>query len=470
MSSIEDMEIPNLEEAPTELGDLSDMGDISMDESLSDIGDISLGEDMGMSDLDLNSESLNLSDNDASLDDMLGMLDGDSELAEINDMLMKADNNEPVQDDMMDMLSQMADDEQNSLDSGFSDLFEEDEIDKIVNRDAVSMDFDDTAKTEKSKTETETVSSEENAEVEEDKKDTKKKKAKKNKKSKEADSSEEQSDEAEEKKDSKIGKFFNLLTEDLLPEPTEEELAAEKEALDAKKKEKLTKKEEEKLKKEEEKKAKAEEKEAAKKAKAEEAAKKKAENDAKKAAKKAEKEAKRAAQPRLKRIAPKKIAAAAVFGITVLAAILFSTSQMEKNENLKIVRKAYYEGDYKRVYQVSYGHGKLNESDELLVERSKVILKMKRKYDSYQNYLKMGLEVEALNALIEGLTMYDKVNYDAEMYGVSSEVDAIKSNILNTLSAKYGIDEAYARELLKNDDDLSYTKALNSIIMGNSRS
>lgn len=80
------------------------------------------------------------------------------------------------------------------------------------------------------------------------------------------------------KEPGKLVKFFNKLTEEIVPEPTEEELAAEKEAKAAKKQENQTKKEEEKLAKEEAKKAKAEEKAAAARVKQEAAAQKKKKN------------------------------------------------------------------------------------------------------------------------------------------------------------------------------------------------
>ena len=78
----------------------------------------------------------------------------------------------------------------------------------------------------------------------------------------------------------------------------------------------------------------------------------------------------------------------------------------------------------------------------------------------------MGQELQALNALIEGLRTYDSINLEAEQYGVMAEVDEIKNNIVNVLSANYGISEAQARELLQNEDEITYTKSLNHIIMG----
>ena len=48
-----------------------------------------------------------------------------------------------------------------------------------------------------------------------------------------------------------------------------------------------------------------------------------------------------------------------------------------------------------------------------------------------------------------------------------SEVDAVKTNILNTLAEKYGLDESQARAIIANQDPLSYTIALNDVIAGN---
>lgn len=120
-----------------------------------------------------------------------------------------------------------------------------------------------------------------------------------------------------------MGKFLNKLTEDIVPEPTEEELAAEKEAKEAKKQENRTKKEEEKLARAEEKKAKAEEKAAANRVKREAAAQKKKEKQAKREAAKA---AKAAAEGKKKRIPPKKIAVAVAFGVSVGGAIVLASN------------------------------------------------------------------------------------------------------------------------------------------------
>ena len=67
-------------------------------------------------------------------------------------------------------------------------------------------------------------------------------------------------------------------------------------------------------------------------------------------------------------------------------------------------RNAYHAGNYKEVFLEYYGE-ELDESNALLQARSKTILTMQRKYNSYVNNVKLGREIEALNALLEGITL-----------------------------------------------------------------
>ena len=446
-----DLNIDGLEEAIQSETETAMAGELNIDEfdfgdSSSDLGvSMELPDDLSLSDDSSGDLSAGMDD---SLEDVLNMLDDDAELAEINDMLKKSDNNEPIQDDMMDILNQMADDEAASVNAGVKHVDDEDDggvplpviPESILNPDGAGSSQESSGDNDM------------------------KKKSKKNVKKKKKGDTEENEAEVT-KEPGKIGKFFNLLTEELVPEPTEEELAAEKEAKQAKKKEELTKKEEEKLAKEEEKKVKAEEKAAANKAKQEAAAQKKKE---KKAAKEAKLAAKRAAEGPKKRIPPKKIAAAAAFGASVGGAVILAANILSTQGYLQKARNAYYDKDYKTVYQAMFGMELDESKDEGLIKaRSEVIYKIQRRYDSYRINLKMGREMEALDALLQGIATYDYINADAEKYGVADEVDAVKETILNTLADKYSVDEAKARELINTEDALTYSIALSDIIAAN---
>ena len=404
---------------------------------------------------DVASDTTGSTSADDDFSDILEIMDEDPDLAEINDMLKKVDKNEPVQDDddVMGLLNQMADDESKEAEPVTQSIPESVPEPEKVNVDAIaSQEESSTGKKKKGI------------------KKAKKKAPKESKKSKESsteDTAVEESKESKEKKPGVLSKVFHLLTDEWEPEPTEEELAQAAEEAKAAKEEANAKKAEDKKAKAEEKKAKAAEKEAAKKAKAEEAAVKKKEKQDAKEAKLAEKRAKEEAEApkNQKRLSPKKIAVVTVFAASVLAGILLFSNYASFQDSIAKARRAYYAGDYKSVYIETYGE-KLDESDSIIEAKSKVILTMQRKLDSYQNHMKLGQNVEALNALITGLQTYDTINQEAESYGVLAEVDSIKDEILAILESNYGLNEEEAKALLQDDDKVSYTLALDRIANG----
>lgn len=389
---------------------------------------------------------------DDDFSDILEIMDEDPDLAEINDMLKKVDKNEPVQDDddVMGLLNQMADDESKEAEPVTQSIPESVPEPEKVNVDAIAPREE--ASTGKKKKGI---------------KKAKKKAPKESKKSKESSTEDTTVEESKEKKPGVLSKVFHLLTDEWEPEPTEEELAQAAEEAKAAKEEADAKKAEDKKAKAEEKKAKAAEKEAAKKAKAEEAAAKKKEKQDAKEAKLAEKRAKEEAEApkNQKRLSPKKIAVVTVFAASVLVGILLFSNYASFQDSIAKARRAYYAGDYKSVYIETYGE-KLDESDSIIEAKSKVILTMQRKLDSYQNHMKLGQNVEALNALITGLQTYDTINQEAESYGVLAEVDSIKDEILAILESNYGLNEEEAKALLQDDDKVSYTLALDRIANG----
>ncbi|HCI24877.1 MAG TPA: hypothetical protein DFK11_10250 [Lachnospiraceae bacterium] len=401
---------------------------------------------------DVASDTTGSTSADDDFSDILEIMDEDPDLAEINDMLKKVDKNEPVQDDddVMGLLNQMADDESKEAEPVTQFIPESVPEPEKVNVDAIaSQEEASTGKKKKGI------------------KKAKKKAPKESKKSKESSTEDTTVEESKEKKTGVLSKVFHLLTDEWEPEPTEEELAQAAEEAKAAKEEADAKKAEDKKAKAEEKKAKAAEKEAAKKAKAEEAAAKKKEKQDAKEAKLAEKRAKEEAEApkNQKRLSPKKIAVVTVFAASVLAGILLFSNYASFQDSIAKARRAYYAGDYKSVYIETYGE-KLDESDSIIEAKSKVILTMQRKLDSYQNHMKLGQNVEALNALITGLQTYDTINQEAESYGVLAEVDSIKDEILAILESNYGLNEEEARALLQDDDKVSYTLALDRIANG----
>ncbi|MDE7259590.1 MAG: hypothetical protein K2N77_10195, partial [Lachnospiraceae bacterium] len=167
-----------------------------------------------------------------------------------------------------------------------------------------------------------------------------------------------------------------------------------------------------------------------------------------------------------KKLSKKKVISVFLFCATIAACIVVVTmllpEQMEKQE----ARVAFDHAQYEQVYEQLYGR-ELSEEDEVLLQKSSVILQVKRKLNSYENYIKMDMPLEALDALLEGVNRYQNLWDDAEFYRVSGELDEIYSQILDALSNQYGLSEADALDILGSGDNVTYSQRLRAVVYGN---
>lgn len=150
----------------------------------------------------------------------------------------------------------------------------------------------------------------------------------------------------------------------------------------------------------------------------------------------------------------------ATMGVCIVVISMMLPSYMEKRD----ARIAYDYQKYEEVYDLLYGK-KLNEEDELLLKKSSIVLQMERKLDSYENYEKLDMPLEALDALISGVDRYQRILPKAEQYRVVSEVDGIYDQILEKLS-EYGISETDALEIIASGDNVTYSQRLEDIVYG----
>lgn len=214
------------------------------------------------------------------------------------------------------------------------------------------------------------------------------------------------------------------------------------------------------------KKKKEKEKKKAKKEKKEEAKEKKPQKEKKKKKKKekASPEVDLLAPPE-KRLSKKKVIIVFLFCGTIAACIILATSILPNYMQEQEARIAYDQREYREVYDLLYGKD-LKEEDEILFQRSKLILTMGRKLSSYENYVNLDMRLEALDALISGVERYQTVLPEAEAYNVGNEVTDIYVQILGKLSADFGVSEADVLDIIGSEDDEVYSQRLMDIING----
>lgn len=165
-------------------------------------------------------------------------------------------------------------------------------------------------------------------------------------------------------------------------------------------------------------------------------------------------------EPRL--LSPHMSWAMIALGATLMTAILFLCTVLPEYADRLIAKDAYERGDYRTVYE-ELNNKKLGADNTLLYERSEKILSLQRKLDSYESRMMRGKNIEALDALFQGIELYDRLL--EEDYGVKEQLDGIYQSICEILETSYGISPEEAR-IIDGYDHEMYTRKLDSLVNG----
>ena len=345
---------------------------------------------------------------DPSLDDILREFDGDKDLEEIQSMLQKSDSGE-----------------------------------KIAAYEPA-----------------EELAEEEKAAPEEKKKEKAGKKEKKQKK---------QKAEGKPKKKGFFEKLFELITEEIDEDATEKELGVEVNLSDenAEILAQLEDRSADGTKKGRKEKKKKEKDPAKEKAKKQKPKKEKAPKKEKPPKPKKEKKPKEKAKPDRNRkpFSKKLLFAVAILAFTIFAGIYLFSMQYPKMRSLETARKAFYNHDYKTAYYEFYGK-KLKESDQALFDQAYVALKMQHRLDAYQSYASLGMDLEAIDALMQGVAQYNELYDYASTIGATGEVERSYQEILAVLQDVYGLNELQVSEIVQEKNNLCYTLRLKAVLEG----
>lgn len=165
-----------------------------------------------------------------------------------------------------------------------------------------------------------------------------------------------------------------------------------------------------------------------------------------------------------KAIPKKYIGAIVLMAVSICAILMLVASYMPALMNLSEARDAYYSKNYKEAFYTMYGKD-LNESDTLMYEKARTIVLVDRKYESYENYMLLGMRLEALDALLSGIRKYEEVKDYGETLQISGELGEIKAKIIDALMNEFGVSDAQAHEIIELSP-LNYSRMLDSIING----
>ena len=151
------------------------------------------------------------------------------------------------------------------------------------------------------------------------------------------------------------------------------------------------------------------------------------------------------------------------FCATLIAAITFLSSFLPEYADKTEARRAFYAGDYKTVYE-QLNNKKLGSSDEIMFQRATEVLSLQHKLDSYHNRMALGEDMEALDALFQGVNLYIELA-GSDTSGARNELTVIYQQICTILQDDYGVSPEEAVEINGYDNE-TYTRKLDSLLHG----
>lgn len=151
-----------------------------------------------------------------------------------------------------------------------------------------------------------------------------------------------------------------------------------------------------------------------------------------------------------------------LFGVfciaVVLGAYLFSY-----NSSVKGAESSFAEEDYRSAYEAVAGVT-VSESKEELKDKVRICMQLQQELDSYENYYKMKMYLEALDSLMKGVRHYDENKTAADKYEILHQYDALEDKIVAALYEEFDVTQAQAREIVELEDQVQYTAKLQKII------
>ena len=168
-----------------------------------------------------------------------------------------------------------------------------------------------------------------------------------------------------------------------------------------------------------------------------------------------------------KKLPRKKVVAISLFCITIGIVITFLAFMYPYSQDMKKAKKYYGTGEYQKTYEYMRGH-RLTADDRILYDKTTTLLRIKRPYDSYQNYMKMGLRMEALNALVQGVQMVDKYAEDAASLGIIDKYSQLSRKIYDELYNTFGVTVERAKSWIELEGTPEYTRALYECLLDTS--
>lgn len=157
-----------------------------------------------------------------------------------------------------------------------------------------------------------------------------------------------------------------------------------------------------------------------------------------------------------------------IFAILTIV-IIIGTNIYSYNLSIENAREDFAVKKYNEAYYDVYGYDlKIKESgveqDIMLYDKIMTVMYVNSQLNSYEYYMTSNNREKALDSLLKGLQKYDKYLRLAQELDITTDLDYVKSEILEKLDTEFKMTEQDAEKLVANLDPVDYSEYLYHLI------
>lgn len=146
--------------------------------------------------------------------------------------------------------------------------------------------------------------------------------------------------------------------------------------------------------------------------------------------------------------------------------IYFGTQSFAYNSGIKKTKDYFAKKEYSKAYEEISGMD-FKEDDVEIYNKLQTVMVVNKQLNSYYNYNEINKYPEALDSLLKGLQRYDKYIELATFYGVKSDLDYVRDQILVELTSSFSLTEEEAIEIISIGNKTEYSTEVYKVAIGN---
>lgn len=154
-----------------------------------------------------------------------------------------------------------------------------------------------------------------------------------------------------------------------------------------------------------------------------------------------------------------------VLALSVFAFVFIGNHLLSKSNALLAAERHFDQGDYVGSYEDLVGV-KIGAGEEEQYERAKVLAGVQTELKAYYSMMEVRKLDLALDCLVRALGRSDLHMAEAEEWGVTTQMNALVSEITMQLTDQFNVTADQARELYAIDDRDEYSVALDAVLKG----